>query len=397
MGLNDTPVSERFTIGIFGRRNAGKSTLINAITKQKIAVTSEFAGTTTDPVYKTMEILPIGPVVLVDTAGLDDEGELGKLRIEKTYEVLRKCNLALLVCDSKEGVTDFETDFAKELAKRKITTVLVLNKAGGKECNSKCGGINLPTVCTDAESGFGIEKLKKLIIDNSNYDIDEPNLVDGIVSPMDTVVLVIPIDNAAPKGRLILPEQQTIRAILDKGAIPIITRETELKNTLDSLKKAPALVITDSQAFRIVSEIIPKEIPLTSFSIIFARYKGDLDKLYSGIKALKELKAGDTVLIEEGCTHHRQSDDIGTVKIPSMIKKVCPDVNFEWASGAVFPSDISKYALIIHCGGCMIGRREMCYRIDTSLENSIPITNYGMTIGYFTGVLDRALRPFGEF
>ena len=394
MGLNDTPVADRFTIGIFGRRNAGKSTLINAITKQKIAVTSEFAGTTTDPVYKTMEILPIGPVVLIDTAGLDDEGELGEMRIEKTYEVLRKCNLALLVCDSNEGVTDFEVEFAKELEKRKITCILVLNKCAGKELSKT--SIKVPTVCADAESGFGIEKVKKLIIDNSQYDDTDLSLVEGLVQKGDIAVLVIPIDNAAPKGRLILPEQQVIRAILDKGAMPIVTRETELAQTLSSLKNPPKIVITDSQAFKIVADIIPKDMPLTSFSIIFARQKGDLKKLYAGIEAIKNLKAGDTVLIEEGCTHHRQSDDIGTVKIPRFIKSVCPDVKFEWVSGAVFPRDLSKYSLIVHCGACMIARREMCYRIDTALEKNVPMTNYGMTLGYFTGVLDRALKPMKE-
>lgn len=394
MGLNDTPVADRFTIGIFGRRNAGKSTLINAITKQKIAVTSKFAGTTTDPVYKTMEILPIGPVVLIDTAGLDDEGELGEMRIEKTYEVLRKCNLALLVCDSNDGVTDFEIEFAKELEKRKITCILVLNKCSGKDIAT--ASIKVPTVCTDAESGYGIEALKKLIIDNSQYDDTDLSLVEGFVQKGDIVVLVIPIDNAAPKGRLILPEQQVIRAILDKGAMPIVTRETELAQTLSCLKNPPKIVITDSQAFKIVADIIPKDMPLTSFSIIFARQKGDLKKLYAGIEAIKKLKAGDTVLIEEGCTHHRQSDDIGTVKIPRFIKSVCPDVKFEWASGAFFPRDLSKYSLIIHCGACMIARREMCYRIDTALEKNVPMTNYGMTLGYFTGVLDRALMPMKE-
>lgn len=395
MGLNETPVADRFTIGIFGKRNAGKSTLINAITNQKIAVTSEYAGTTTDPVYKTMEILPIGPVVLIDTAGLDDEGELGQMRVEKTYEVLRKCNLALLVCDSSEGVTEFETEFALELKKRKIACILVLNKCSGKEFSKT--SINVPTVCTDAQSGYGIEKLKKLIIENSHYDDTDLSLVEGIVEKNDIVVLVIPIDNAAPKGRLILPEQQVIRAILDKGAMPIVTRETELEQTLSALKNPPKIVITDSQAFKIVADIIPKDMPLTSFSIIFARQKGDLKKLYAGIEAIKKLKAGDTVLIEEGCTHHRQSDDIGTVKIPRFIKSVCPDVKFEWASGAIFPRDLSKYSLIIHCGACMIARREMCYRIDTALEKGVPITNYGMTLAYFTGVLKRALEPMKEF
>jgi small GTP-binding protein len=439
MGLNDTPVSERFTIGIFGRRNAGKSSLINAITAQDIALTSSVAGTTTDPVSKTMEILPIGPVVIIDTAGLDDEGELGSKRVEKSYEALRKCQLVIFVCDATLGDDAFgelEEDFIKLLRKRQITCIVALNKCGRlpdmvkqaraatsikalaaelhrlndleqlKEELRHAGRIralaaritrrlDVPVICTDAKEHTGIDELKQAIINNSHVENEEVGLTDGLVHAGKTAILVTPIDSAAPKGRMILPQQQVLRDILDKDATALVAKESELGIALRALKHKPEVVITDSQAFHFVGKIVPEDIPLTSFSILYARQKGDLRKQLTGVRALRELRPGDTVLIAEGCTHHRQKDDIGTVKIPRMVKKIQPEVNFEWSSGAVFPGDLSKYSLIIHCGACMLNRREMQYRIDYAQDLGVPITNYGLVIAYCNGILDRALKPFG--
>lgn len=399
MGLNDTPSSSRFTVGIFGKRNAGKSSLINAITEQEIAVTSEIAGTTTDPVYKAMELLPIGPIMLIDTAGLDDDSELGNLRIEKSYEALRKCNLTILVTDINSELSKFEIDFINEMSKRKIPCILVLNKCDkgipDKETVKKIvGDIKIPFVCTCAKNNDGIEKLKQLIVDNSNLTDIEPGLTDGLIEKNDVAILVTPIDSSAPKGRMILPQQQTMRDILDKDAICFLTKETELNLTLKSLAVKPKIVITDSQAFAKVSKILPSDIPLTSFSILFARQKGDIRKLLKGIDAIKSLKDGDKVLIVEGCTHHRKSDDIGTVKIPNFIRKLYgKNIEFDWASGAVFPKDVSNYSVIIHCGACMLNSKEMQYRIDTAFDVGVPITNYGMVLAHVTGILDRAIKP----
>ena len=398
--MNATPMANRFTIGLFGRRNAGKSSLINALTGQDIAVTSEVAGTTTDPVYKAMELLPVGPIVFIDTAGLDDTGVLGKLRIEKTYEVLRKCNLALVVIDVEFGITAFETEFIEQLQRRKIPCIGVLNKCDKgvpdfKELEQLRQIIKIPLVCASTLNGSGIDEVKKQIVANSNFEDVEPALVGDLIHAGDLAVLVTPIDKAAPKGRLILPQQQTIRDIIECDAMAVITKEHELKLTLERLNTPPAIVITDSQAFLKVSADTPPEIPLTSFSILFARQKADLAEMVRGIKRIERLSPGDKVLIVEGCTHHRQSDDIGKVKIPRWIRQIAGgDIKFEWASGACYPRDISEYAVIVHCGGCMLNRREMQYRVEKAREQGVYITNYGMLIAYVMGILPRALKPF---
>ncbi|MCX7923446.1 MAG: [FeFe] hydrogenase H-cluster maturation GTPase HydF [Clostridia bacterium] len=398
--MNTTPVSDRLHIAIFGRRNAGKSTLINALTSQNIAVVSPVAGTTTDPVYKSMELLPIGPVVIIDTAGLDDEGELGNLRIEKTYDVMRKTNVAILVFSATEGMTDFEMEFAGKLRQKGITTICAVNKTDLKEVtDEELEGfkvkLGVPVVKISSQTGNGVEELKKLIAANAKYDDSQLSIVGDLINPGDMVVLVTPIDKAAPKGRLILPQQQTIRDIIESDAIAVITKEHELKETLSNLRKKPAMVITDSQAFLKVSADTPEDVPLTSFSILFARYKGELIEMVRGLKKIESLKEGSRVLIVEGCTHHRQADDIGKVKIPRWIRQIAGgDIEFEWASGTFFPKDLEKYSAIIHCGGCMLNKQEMQYRINFAKENNIAITNYGMLIAYVQGILKRALEPF---
>lgn len=398
--MNATPMASRFAIGLFGRRNAGKSSLINALTGQSIALTSDVPGTTTDPVYKAMELLPLGPVVLIDTAGLDDTGELGALRVEKTWEVLRKCNLALVVADAAEGITALEKEFIEELKRRKIPAVLALNKcdggaaeAGKAETAAKQAGI--PAVCVSARTGFGVDEVKRRIVQNAGLEEAEPALVGDLIRPGQVAVLVTPIDKAAPKGRLILPQQQTIRDIIESDAVAVITKEHELRLTLERLKEPPAIVITDSQAFLKVSADTPPEIPMTSFSILFARQKADLTEMVRGVRRIERLADGDRVLIVEGCTHHRQSDDIGTVKIPRWIRQMAGGgVEFEWASGACFPKDTSGYALVVHCGGCMLNRREMQYRVERAKEQGTAVTNYGVLIAYVLGILPRALEPF---
>jgi [FeFe] hydrogenase H-cluster maturation GTPase HydF len=398
--MENTPIANRIAISIFGKRNAGKSSLINALTGQSIAVISPVAGTTTDPVYKTMELLPIGPVVITDTAGLDDVGDLGSLRIEKTYEVLRKTHLAILVISVETGVTDFERDFLADLRKRRTPTVVVLNKTDLTPVADELYGqikheLALPLVRVSAATGEGIGALKELIIENAKFDEDELGLVGDLVRPGEVAVLVTPIDKAAPKGRLILPQQQVIRDLLEIDAIAMITKEHELRQTLESLNQKPAIVITDSQAFLKVSADTPPEIPMTSFSILFARQKGDLVPMIEGLRRIEQLKPDDRVLIVEGCTHHRQSDDIGTVKIPRWIRQIVGrDVHFEWASGVQYPKNIGDYAVIVHCGGCMLNRKEMQYRITLAREHGVAITNYGMLIAYTLGILPRALQPF---
>lgn len=398
--MNATPMANRFTIGLFGRRNAGKSSLINALTGQDIAVISEVAGTTTDPVYKAMELLPLGPVVFIDTAGLDDTGELGSLRVEKTYEVLRKCNLALVVADVRTCVTELETEFIDQLQRRNIPCICVLNKCDEKmpdaaEIDQIRQAVKMPVVCVSTQNGLGIGEVKKQIIANANFEDTEPALLGDLIHPGDMVVLVTPIDKAAPKGRLILPQQQTIRNIIECDAMAVVTKEHELKLTLEKLASPPALVITDSQAFLKVSADTPPEIPMTSFSILFARQKGDLAEMVHGVKRIERLVPGDKVLIVEGCTHHRQSDDIGTVKIPRWIRQMAGgDIRFEWARGACYPKDVSEYSLIVHCGGCMLNRREMQYRIERARAQNVYVTNYGVLIAYVMGILPRALEPF---
>jgi [FeFe] hydrogenase H-cluster maturation GTPase HydF len=398
--LNATPMASRFAIGIFGRRNVGKSSLINALTGQTVAVASPVAGTTTDPVHKAMELLPLGPVVLIDTAGLDDTGELGTLRIEKTYEVLRKVNLAIVVAEAETGVTLFEIEFIEQLQRRKIPCICVLNQCDKREPNAEEFRamerlVKIPLVCASARDGSGIVEVKRQIVANADFEEAEPALVGDLIRPGDLALLVTPIDKAAPKGRLILPQQQTIRDIIENDAIALVTKEHELRLTLERLNTPPAIVITDSQAFLKVAADTPASVPLTSFSILFARQKGDLAEMVRGIKRIERLAPGDRVLVVEGCTHHRQPDDIGKVKIPRWIRQIAGgDIRFEWASGACYPKDISAYAVIVHCGGCMLNRREMRYRMEKAREQGVYITNYGVLIAYVMGILPRAIQLF---
>lgn len=400
MSLNSTPTGERVHIALFGMTNAGKSSIINALTNQEISIVSDVKGTTTDPVYKAIEILPIGPCMIIDTAGLDDESELGESRKKKTLEVLSKTNVALVVIDSNIGVTENDTDIINQLKEKKIPMVCILNKADQKsitkeEIKNIENEIGVPVVLVSALNKIGIEELKQKIIDVIPDNEDKFKLVGDLISPGDIVVLVTPIDKAAPKGRLILPQQQTIRDIIESDAIAIVTKEHELRETLESLKKKPKLVITDSQVFLKASADTPKDIMLTSFSILQARYKGNLTELVKGAKVIESLEDGDSVLISEGCTHHRQCDDIGTVKIPRGVRQTTgKQINFEYSSGNSFTDDITKYKLIIHCGGCMLNRAAMLSRIDNAVKHNIPIVNYGVLIGYIQGILERALEPF---
>ena len=398
--LNKTPNANRLHIAIFGKRNMGKSTLINAITNQNIAIVSDYAGTTTDPVYKAMEILPIGPVVLIDTAGFDDEGALGELRIEKTLEVIKKTDIALLVVDSK-GFSYFDVNIINKLKETNTPFIVVLNKSDLNDSNC----IFLEELKTEdyiftqvsAKEKIKIEELKNLIIKHSPKSFEQPSILGELINPGDHVVLVTPIDTGMPKGRLILPQVQMIRDILDNDAIVHQCKEKELRYLLDSLKIKPKLVITDSQVFSSVSADTPEDIALTSFSILFAKYKGDLFKLVEGAKALKNLKAGDKVLIAEACTHHAQPDDIGTVKIPRWIKShINSDIIFEFTSGRDYPDNLHEYKLVIHCGACTLNRKEMLNRIESSLEKGTPIINYGLCIAYLHGIFERALKPFPE-
>lgn len=401
MSMNLTPSGERKHIAFFGKRNAGKSSLVNAIANQPLSIVSEVKGTTTDPVYKAMELLPLGPVVLIDTPGLDDEGELGSLRVQKTNEVLAKTDIGVVVCDAREGLTSFELDAIELLRKRGIPFIVVLNKmdlsAPSDEfiqsIAQKAGG---KVFCVSAETKEGVERLKDEISRTVPDSEDRQTLVGDLLKPNDFVVLVVPIDSGAPKGRLILPQQQVIRDVLESGAISVVTRDTELKATLERLGTKPKLVITDSQVFDRVSRETPEDIMLTSFSILFARYKGDLGELIKGARALANLKDGDKVLISEGCTHHRQCEDIGTVKMPKWLKKSTgKEFIFEFTSGNHFPGNPEDYKLIVHCGGCMLNRKEMVHRIETAKEKGIPIVNYGVLIAYMQGILDRTIKPFG--
>lgn len=400
--MNNTPIANRIHIGMFGRRNAGKSNLINAITNQNIAIVSDVPGTTTDPVIKAMELLPLGSIAIIDTAGLDDEGELGSLRIQKTYEVLRKTDVAILVISAIEGVSDFEINFVDNLKSKKIKAIGVLSKADLKDITEEDikkieNQLNIPIIAVSSQTKVGVNALKELIAEVAADKEEQVRLAGDLVNSRDIAVLVTPIDEAAPKGRLILPQQQVIRDILDSDAIVVVTKEHELKEALAALNKKPAIVITDSQAFLKVSADTPEDIPLTSFSILFARYKGEIIELLKGIKAIENLKPGSKVLIAEGCTHHAQSDDIGTVKIPAWIRQmVGGEIEFEWMHGTQFTDDIEKYDVIVHCGGCMLNSREMKYRINHSKQRNVAITNYGMLIAYVHGILQRALKPFPE-
>ncbi len=405
MSLNATPSADRVHIGIFGKRNAGKSSIINAITDQNLAIVSDIKGTTTDPVQKAMELLPLGPVVLIDTPGLDDEGELGTLRIQKAYQVLNKTDIAVLVVDSNAGMTAEDRKILDKILDKKIPYVVVFNKSDLYKSHEEISKENLipgdassqNCILASAATGENIPDLKELIAKQIPSSKIEKHIVADLIQPGDFVVLVIPIDSSAPKGRLILPQQQTIRDILEAGATAIAVKETELPETLARLGTSPAMVITDSQAFQKVAADVPPEIPLTSFSILFARYKGSLKTVVQGAVTLDTLQDGDTILICEGCTHHRQCEDIGTVKLPGWIRRhTGRELCFEFTSGTEFPVDLSKYRLIIHCGGCTLNEREMKYRIQCASDQRIPITNYGTAIAHMHGILARSIEPFPE-
>ena len=399
--LNQTPSANRTHIGIFGKRNAGKSSLINAITGQNYAIVSDVLGTTTDPVLKSMELLPLGPVVIIDTPGLDDEGTLGALRIQKAYQILNKTDIAVLVIDASFGVTKEDSEILKRIHEKEIPCVIVVNKS---DICPNCNLEDLPlpdsdsAILVSSKTGEHIHELKELLAQQASQDTIQKSIVADLLNPLDFVVLVVPIDSAAPKGRLILPQQQTIRDILEAKASAIVVQETELAETLNSLGKKPKMVITDSQVFKKVSAVTPDDILLTSFSILFARYKGNLKILVNGASALDSLKNGDRILISEGCTHHRQCDDIGTVKLPNWIRSYTKkEVEFEFTSGTEFPLDLSSYKMIVHCGGCMLNEREMKYRLKCAEDAKIPITNYGTCIAYINGILNRSLEPVKDF
>lgn len=397
MGLNSTPSSERVHIGIFGKINVGKSSIINAITGQNLSIVSEIKGTTTDPVYKSMELLPLGPVVIIDTPGLDDEGELGKQRIEKSIQVLNKTDIGILVIDGAAGKSKADEILECKFKEKNIPYAVVMNKLDLLQ------DIDTPpfndhstnVIWVSTKTGENIHELKGLIAKIAPSNEQERKLVADLIEPSDFVVLVVPIDKATPKGRLILPQQQTIRDILENNGTAIVVKDTELENTLRNLGKKPKLVITDSQVFDKVSIVTPKDIMLTSFSILFARYKGILDEAVKGANVIDSVSDGDTILISEGCTHHRQCEDIGTVKLPKLIKKHTEkQINFEFSSGNEFPLNLEKYKVVVHCGGCMLNEREMQHRIKSAQSQSIPVTNYGILIAHIQGILNRSIEPF---
>ncbi|MCR5108124.1 MAG: [FeFe] hydrogenase H-cluster maturation GTPase HydF [Lachnospiraceae bacterium] len=390
MGLNDTVSAERFKISFFGRCNAGKSSLINAITGQELSVVSEVAGTTTDPVKKAMELLPVGPVMIVDTAGLDDIGELSDKRIQKTEEVLRSTDMAVLVIDGREGILAHDKEQISLYLKKKIPYIVVYTKS---DLLDKIPKAEENSIYVSSLTRSGIYELKELIGKKAkNYSHEKP-IVSDLLKKGDTAVLVVPIDKAAPKGRLILPQQMVIRDLLDGGMQALVCRDSELRETLDKLRDLPDIVITDSQVFGKIKDLVPEEVPLTSFSILMARYKGTLGQALEGAAMLDKIKDGDSILISEGCTHHRQCGDIGTVKLPNLIrKKTGCDPEFSFTSGGTFPGDLSEYNLIIHCGGCMLNEKEMAYRADAALSQGIPFTNYGIVLAKLNGILNRSIK-----
>ena len=403
MGMNQTPASERVHISFFGKRNAGKSSVINAVTGQDLAIVSSVMGTTTDPVYKTMELLPLGPVMVIDTPGIDDEGELGALRVRKSYQVLNKTDIAILVIDSTAGKGEEELELIHRFHKKGIPYLIVYNKIdllSTEKLKDLAMSVRAGEVLVSASDGMNIQELKEKIASLKPEDTHKYPLIQDLIEPLDLVILVVPIDKAAPKGRLILPQQQTIRDILERGALSLVVRDTELKSTLDHFLAqgvCPKLVVTDSQAFARVSKAVPENITLTSFSILFSRYKGELEIQLKGIAALSSIEDGDRILIAEGCTHHRQCGDIGTCKMPEWIRNYTGKKPvFEFTSGTEFPDDVSSYKMVVHCGGCMLNEREMKYRIACCQDQGVPITNYGILIAQVTGILKRSLGPFPE-
>ena len=401
MGMNQTPASERVHISFFGKRNAGKSSVINAVTGQDLAIVSSVMGTTTDPVYKSMEQLPLGPVVVIDTPGIDDEGELGALRVRKSYQVLNKTDIAILVVDSTTGKGEEEFALLHKFHEKHIPYLVVYNKIdllSVEEIKNLAMSVRAGEVLASAADGMNIQELKEKIATLKPEDTHQYPLIQDLIEPLDLVILVVPIDKAAPKGRLILPQQQTIRDILERGALSLVVRDTELKSTLDHFLAqgvCPKLVVTDSQAFARVSKDVPENITLTSFSILFARYKGELETQLKGVAALSSIEDGDHILIAEGCTHHRQCGDIGTCKMPEWIQSYTgKEPVFEFTSGIEFPDDVSSYKMVVHCGGCMLNEREMKYRIACCQDQGVPITNYGILIAQVTGILKRSLGPF---
>lgn len=416
MGFNQTPSGERVHIGFFGKRNAGKSSLVNAVTGQDLAIVSEVKGTTTDPVYKSMELLPLGPVMIIDTPGIDDEGELGVKRIGKSRQILNKTDIAVLVVDAAAGKGEQEEALIHIFRKKNIPYLIAYNKTdlageaeteaeqkeAGKEQRRESGGEHEKgesrerhEIWVSAATGYHIHELKERIAGLVTPEGDGRRLVADLIKPSDLVVLVIPIDKAAPKGRLILPQQQVIRDILDTGASAVMCRENELETVFSSLSRQPKLVITDSQIFAAVDKIVPDHILMTSFSILFARYKGDLRQACQGARALKTVEDGDRILISEGCTHHRQCGDIGTQKLPAWIREYTGrEPEFVFTSGTEFPEDLSGYHMVIHCGGCMLNEREMKYRLRMAVDQNVPMTNYGIAIACMTKILDRSIRPF---
>lgn len=394
--MNSTPSGERIHIGIFGRRNAGKSSLINALTGQSLAIVSDVRGTTTDPVLKAMELLPLGPVVMIDTPGLDDEGELGVLRVKKAYQMLNKTDIALLVVDASCGMTDADRSILERIRDKKIPYIIVYNKCDMLENADKKEQPG-DTIYVSAEKGINIYELKERIGKAVKLDDEKLRIVGDLLNPGDFAVLVVPIDKAAPKGRLILPQQMVIRDILEADATAIVVKEHELRETLEGLSKKPFMVITDSQVFAKVSADTPDDVYLTSFSILMARYKGDLKSLAAGAGAIETLEDGDKILISEGCTHHRQCDDIGTVKLPRWIRNYTgKEIEFEFSSGVEFPSNLEEYKMIIHCGGCMLNEREVKYRMKCAADAGKPMTNYGTAIAYMQGILERSMEVFGD-
>ena len=405
MGMNETPSADRVHIGFFGRRNAGKSSIVNKVTGQELAVVSDVKGTTTDPVSKAMELLPMGPVVIIDTPGIDDEGYLGELRVLKAKQVLNRVDVAVLIVDATVGKTSVDEELIRIFKEKEIPYLVVYNKADllktkdGNQFSSenKLNQNAEQSIYASAVTGQNIYELKERIASLAVTDELKLRLVGDLLEPSDFAILVVPIDKAAPKGRLILPQQQTIRDVLEAGAAAIVIKEDELSNTLEILGKKPKLVITDSQVFAKVSKETPEDIWLTSFSILFARFKGNLKTAVAGAAAIDRLKDGDKILISEGCTHHRQCDDIGTVKLPRWIRNYTgKDLEFEYSSGRDFPEDVTKYNLIVHCGGCMLNEREMRYRQKCALDQEIPITNYGIAIAYMQGILKRCVEMFPD-